>query len=73
MTTMLFPPADRIATRRETTIDPSKERQRIAALLSTLAPNQHYAAAEFAAEWPRLVHKLARRGELAAPAPGRAR
>ena len=69
---MTFPPADRIAIRRATTIDPSKERQRIADLLATLAPNQHYAAAELAAEWPRIIHKLARRGELSAPAPGRA-
>jgi hypothetical protein len=64
---MSLPPADRTATRRAATIDPNAERRRIAELLATLPPDAPFTAAELAAEWPRLIHKLARRGELTAP------
>ena len=68
-----YPPADRTAVRRDSFgVDPVAQRRRIGELLETLPPGAYPVAAEVAALWPRLVHQLARRGALTAPAAARA-
>ncbi|MEJ0023092.1 MAG: hypothetical protein WDN76_06375 [Alphaproteobacteria bacterium] len=48
-------------------VSPVEERNRFAALFAALDASKHEAAADVVASWPRLVHRLALRGELATP------
>jgi hypothetical protein len=48
-------------------IDPARERARLAAAFAALPAGRQSDALKIVAEWPKLIHALARAGELADP------
>jgi hypothetical protein len=49
-------------------IDPARHRAQIAAIFASLPATQQRDAADVVADWPRLIHFLAKNGALATPA-----
>ncbi len=60
MSRMTTPPASR-------PIDPAHERARMMAAFAALPAGRQADALKIVAEWPRLIHALARAGQLADP------
>lgn len=60
-------PSARIAKTVTAPIDPARERARLAASFASLSRGRQSDALQLVAEWPKLIHALARAGELAPP------
>jgi hypothetical protein len=48
-------------------IDPARHRALVASIYASLSHPGQYEALDLIAQWPRMIHNLARAGELSAP------